>query len=253
MTPTDELLLIVRRPPGRGHLYRFRGPIVTAGADPQSALHLPDAPFALRFERGDGGWRAVEAGGARPVGDADAVTVGPYLIEITVDHTGEGPTTDRHESERLAQAIEAERRVRAADGPSIWVLRGASTGQALPIGDRAVSCGSGPDDDLRLGDGAIEPGHFTLIGRGGGRVQLDARRPVRVRGVEVTEATLELGDLVFVGRAVLELRTPGHEGELPVGPPAMARPRWPARLAAALFALAVAALGVAWWGWRASD
>jgi hypothetical protein len=217
-----ELVLLVRRPPGRGYLYRFAGATVTAGADPACALHLPDAgvALALRFDRGPEGWRVADAHGlTRPIGTADALTAGPYLIEITVEDLADGPTTDRTESDRIAGAIEAERRVRAADGPSIWVLRGGAGGAALPVPREGVlRCGSGPDDALRLPDAGVEPHHFelTLVD---GTVRLVARAPVRVRGVVVSEALLVLGDLIFVGGAICEVRMPGDEADLPIGRP----------------------------------
>lgn len=217
-----ELVLLVRRPPGRGHLYRFAGATVTAGADPACALHLPDAGIAraLRFDRGPEGYRVADAHGlTRPIGTADALTVGPYLIEITVEDLADGPTTDRTESDRIAGAIEAERRVRAADGPSIWVLRGGAGGAALPVPREGVlRCGSGPDDALHLPDPGVEPHHFelTIVD---GAVRLVARAPVRVRGVVVSEALLMLGDLIFVGGAICEIRMPGDEADLPIGRP----------------------------------
>lgn len=247
-----ELLLIVRRPPGRGHVFRFAVPLVTAGADPRCGLHLPDAPYALRFERREGEWWVCDPSGERRARDADAATVGPYLIEIALG-TAVGLTTDRQESERLGEALAAERRVRAADGPSVWVIRGPGSGRAVPVqATRALTCGSGAGDDLRLPDEDAGPAHIALIALDDARVRLEARAPVRVRGVDVTEATLELGDLVFVGRSVFEIRTPGNEGEMPVGLPGSMRRRrrWAPAVAAALFGLAFAALGVAWWGWR---
>lgn len=248
---STELLLIVRRPPGRGHLFRFRVPLVTAGADPRSGLHLPGAPFEIRFERREGSWWVIDADGSRPVRDADAIEVGAYLIEIALGG-GVGPTTGRNETDRLGDAIDAERRVRASDGPSLWVVRGPGGGRALPIpADGALTCGSGPDDALALVGEEIEPGHLCLTAIDRGRVKLTARAPVRVRGAEVRDTILELGDLVFAGRSVVEIRTPGDEGELPVGVPGWARRRrWGPAVAAALFALALAALGVAWWGWE---
>lgn len=217
-----ELVLIVRRPPGRGHLYRFAGATVTAGADPACALHLPDAgvALALRFDRGPEGYRVADAHGlTRPIGTADALTVGPYLIEITVEDLADGPTTDRTESDRIAGAIEAERRVRAANGPSIWVLRGGAGGAALPVPrPGGLRCGSGPDDALHLPDPGIEPHHFELTVVGNA-VRLVARAPVRVRGVVVSEALLVLGDLIFIGGAICEIRMPGDEADLPIGRP----------------------------------
>lgn len=250
-----ELLLIVRRPPGRGHLYRFTGGTVRAGADRRSDLHLPEAGAAsLRFERGPEDWRALTPSGAAcPIGPADAFTVGPYLIEVTTEALADGPTTDRTEGARLARAIDTERRVRAAGEPSIWVLRGRNAGAALPLPPAAtVSCGAAPDDDLQLPDPGLDPRHFTLTATPAG-VQLTARAPVRVRGEVVTETLLERGDLVFAGDTICELRMPGDEGDLPIGRPGPLppeRPRGLLALAAALVAIALVALTVAWWGWR---
>lgn len=253
---SPELLLIVRRPPGRGHLYRFTGGAVRAGADRRSDLHLPDADtaFCLRFERGPDGWRAITpTGAARSIGPADAITVGPYVIEVTTEALADGPITDRTEGARLARAIETERHVRAAGLPSIWVLRGQNAGAALPLPpDATVRCGADPGDDLHLPDPALTPQHFTLTHTPAG-IRLAARAPVRVRGEVVTETLLERGDLVFAGDTICELRMPGDEGDLPLGRPGPLppeRPRGPLALAAALFALALVALTAAWWGWR---
>lgn len=252
MTADDpiELVLLVRRPPGRGHLYRFAGERVRVGRDPDSQLCLEGPgiePTHLVFERTAAGFevraqadaalngRALAPGEARPVDTADALELGDRIIELAVEHDP-APTTDRHDAGRLRRVQAAEQRVREASGPSLWVLRGGAAGMAVPIDAAGVVCGAGLDDGLRLPDVGIEPGHFTVRAAPDGGLWLSARAPVRVRGRAVREARLVPGELVFVGPAVCEVR----------GPPA-APGGWGWWPVAAVMAMAVALLGAAWW------
>lgn len=258
-----ELILILRRPPGRPHLYRFRHWPITVGRDPDCALMVDDPAFApvhLVFERdehdrlwlsGEPGVRVsgvpLERAERRSVASADAVEVDDWLIEVA-ESDGMGPITDRRDRQRLYRALEAEHAVRAVGGPSLWVLRGDEAGAARPVPASGLSVGSGADDGLRLTDGGLSEAHYTVRAMPDGRVRLVARGPVRVRGQMVREATLGPGDLVFAGEAVCEVRVldgeadPIHDGP-PSSPPARAMP--PAVLA--LTALALLALAAAWW------
>lgn len=252
-----ELVLVVRQPPGRGHLYRFAGDRVTVGREPTCSLCIDDPevePVHLVFERTATGYRVGGAAGvavsgeplaereARPVGTADAIELGGRLIELAVER-GPAPTTDRQDGGRLMRSFEAERHVRAVGGPSLWVLRGGAAGAAMPVPFDGLRCGSGPDDGLALPDEGVVEGHFTVRTTGEGDVWLTARAPVRVRGLTVREARLGPGDLVFVGDAICEVRVLEQEAEL-ARAAQVPRIGWPVVLAGGL---AVACLAVAWW------
>ncbi len=247
--PDAELVLLVRRPPGRGHLYRFAGARFTVGASGDLCLEGPGiAEVHLVFERTADGYvvRAADEathnghrlrpGQAQPVQTADAVELGDRLIEVAIERDP-APTTDRHDAGRLQRAQAAERRVRDADGPSLWVLRGAAAGLAVPVDAGGVTCGSGPDDGLILPDARVEPGHFTVRVEADGGLRLSARAPVRVRGRPMTDGRLTTGDLIFIGDTVCEVRAPPR-------PPAVDRVRW---AALGLMALGLALLVAAWW------
>lgn len=262
-----ELILILRRPPGRPHLYRFRHWPITVGRDPDCALMVDDPAFApvhLVFERdehdrvwlrGEPGVRVsgapLEPDERRSVASADAVEVDDWLIEIA-ESDGMGPITDRRDRKRLYRALEAEHAVRAAGGPSLWVLRGDEAGAARPVPASGLSVGSGAGDGLRLSDEGLAETHYIVRAMPDGWVRLVAREPVRVRGQVVSEATLGPGDLVFAGDAVCEVRVldeeadPGHDWR-PQSPPAPAMPPPPPRAVLALTALALLALAAAWW------
>lgn len=253
-----ELILVVRESPGRGHLYRFADDRITFGADPDCDLHLEApgiAPLHLTFERGDDGYTARGVAGTaisgvplepdeiRAVGTADAVELGDCLIELAVDRAA-SPTTDRREGGRLQRSLEAERQIRAAGGPSLWVMAGRAAGAAVAVPYDGLSCGSGAEDALSLPDAGVAAGHFTVRRTGEGDVWLTAREPVRVRGIAVHEARLEPGDLVFVGEAICEVRLLEMEDAQARAADAPPPRRWPA---AVLGGLAVACMLAAWW------
>lgn len=252
MASPVELVLVVRRPPGRGHVYRFARPEVTVGRSASCGLCLDGPgiePTHVVFERRDAGYavravagvalngRRLMPGEVRPIDTADALEVGDRIVEVAIDRD-RAPTTDRQDAGRLRRAQEMEAQVRAAGGPSLWVLRGAATGAAVPLGPEGVRCGSAPDDGLLLSDASVEPGHFTVGAAADGTVWLAATAPVRLRGRTVREGRLVPGDLLFVGEAVCEVRGPRA-----VDAPSAGR-WWPVALSGAI---AVALLGVAWW------
>lgn len=251
MQPPVELVLLVRRPPGRGHIYRFARDRVTVGREAEGGLCLEGAgiePAHMVFERRAEGYavralagialngRRLMPGEAHPIETADAIEVGDRIIEVAIDRD-RAPTTDRQDAGRLRRAQAMERHVEAVGGPSLWVLRGTAAGSAVPLGPAGLRCGAGADDGLLLPDAGVEAGHFTVGAAVDGTVWLSAAAPVRLRGRTVREGRLIPGDLLFVGEAVCEVRGP-----------AASRPTaggwWPV---AALSAAAAALMGLAWW------
>lgn len=219
-----DLIVLVRRPPGRSYLHRVSGDRLTVGRAPECDLQLDDgevSPLELEFVREDErafavlnrraaalfvGEAALPPGARRRLASADALVVGPFVIEVAFDR-GDGPTTDRRARARLARMLDAEQRVQRAGGPALWVLRGAQAGLARSIaGPEGLRCGADPGCDLHLPDAGVERDHFTLRPQPDGRVALSASAPVVVRGVPTTEASLGSGDLIFVGAVVAEVR-----------------------------------------------
>lgn len=221
-----DLVLTVRRPPGRAHVYRFsRGP-VTVGRNRGCQVHLPDPQVSgvhLRFIRKGHRWLVLDPGsnhGARmgrtalsanrpqPVSSADAVSIGPYVVEIFLDEGG-GLTTDSRGTDRLAQSLEDEARQTLAGGWSVWVVKGPNAGRTAPLHrGKSIMIGSGRCE-LPLDGPSVAPRHVTLRLDRDGRLTMAAHAGgVTVRGQRVRRAVLWPNDTIQVGDAVLQVRGP---------------------------------------------
>jgi pSer/pThr/pTyr-binding forkhead associated (FHA) protein len=229
-----ELVLTVRRPPGRAHVYRFsRGP-VTVGRNRGCSVHLPDAQVSgvhLRFVLKGDRWLVLDPGsnhGVRvgrahlsanrphPVRSADAITLGPYLVEIFLDEGG-GLTTDSRDTDRLAKSLEDEARQTLAGGWSVWVIKGGGAGRTVGLQrGKTALVGSGRGCDLPLDGPSVAGRHLSLTLDRDGRLTLAAHAGgVRVRGQSVRRAVLWPNDTIHVGDTVLQVRGPST-----VAPPA---------------------------------
>lgn len=218
---TPDLVLTVRRPPGEARVYRFGRAPVTVGRDAACSISLPDADVSsehLRFLQRGGQWVALDPGsthGTRlgrrrmargrpyPLQSAEALAVGPYLVEVFLD-AGGGLTTDSRDTGGIAATLAAEVRDRGAGGPALWVLQGPAAGRSLPLGrHRPLLLGGHPDADLPLpGDHHVQVG---LDARGRVRVR-SAGGAVRVRGQSTRDAPLFPEDHLAIGDTVLQLR-----------------------------------------------
>lgn len=222
-----ELVLTVRRPPGKAHVYRFsRGP-VTVGRNRGCSVHLPDAQVSgvhLRFVLKGTRWLVLDPGsnhGARmgrshlsanrphPVRSADAVTLGPYLVEIFLDDGG-GLTTDTRDTDRLAKSLEDEAHETLAGGWSVWAIKGGSAGRSATLRrGKTLLVGSGRTCDLALDGPSVAARHVSLTLDRDGRLTMAAHAGgVRVRGQKVRRAVLWPNDTIQVGDAVIQIRGP---------------------------------------------
>ena len=222
-----ELVLTVRRPPGGAHVYRFAKGPVTLGRDRGCSVHLPDAQVSgvhVRVIQKGQRWLVLDPGsnhGVRlggqllpanrpqPIRSGDALSVGPYLVEIFLDEGG-GLTTDSRDTNRLAQSLEDEARVTRAGGWSVWVLRGANAGVGVGLTrGRTAIVGTGRDCDLMLDGPGVAARHLSLALDRDGQLSMTAHaRGVRVRGQSTRRALLYANDTVHVGDAVLQVDGP---------------------------------------------
>jgi hypothetical protein len=225
-----ELVLTVRRPPGGAHVYRFAKGPVTLGRDRGSSVHLPDAQVSgvhVRILKKGERWLVLDPGsnhGVRlggqlltpnrpqPIRSGDALSVGPYMVEIFLDEGG-GLTTDSRDTNRLAQSLEDEARVTRAGGWSVWVLKGTNAGVGVGLTrGRTALVGSGRGCDLMLDGPGVAARHLSFALDREGQLSLTAHaRGVRVRGQSTRRAVLFANDTVHVGDAVLQVDGPADQ------------------------------------------
>ena len=98
----------------------------------------------------------------------------------------------------------------------LLVQKGHDKGKRFPLAGKSVSVGSGPENAIRLADGAVSGRHAGLsIERGRVEiVDLGSRNGVLVNGRRTPRRVLEDGDVVTVGLTELkfETRTPAAAG-----------------------------------------
>jgi hypothetical protein len=98
----------------------------------------------------------------------------------------------------------------------LLVQKGHDKGKRFPLAGKSVSVGSGPENAIRLADGAVSGRHAGLSIEGG-RVEivdLGSKNGVLVNGRRTPRRLLEDGDVVTVGLTELkfETRTPAAAG-----------------------------------------
>ena len=98
----------------------------------------------------------------------------------------------------------------------LFVQKGLDEGKQFPLVGRSVSLGSGPDNAIRLADGAVSGKHAGLSIEEGRFeiVDLGSRNGVLVNGRRTPRRLLEDGDVITLGVTELkfEKRTPGAAG-----------------------------------------
>ncbi|MFL5418597.1 MAG: FHA domain-containing protein [Myxococcales bacterium] len=98
----------------------------------------------------------------------------------------------------------------------LLVQKGLDKGKRFPLVGKSVSVGSGPDNAIRLADGAVS-GRHAGVSIDDGRfeiVDLGSRNGVLVNGRRTPRRLLEDGDVITVGLTELkfETRTPPRDG-----------------------------------------
>jgi hypothetical protein len=101
-------------------------------------------------------------------------------------------------------------------GAQLSIQKGLDKGKRFPLVGKSVSLGSGPDNVIRLADGAVSGKHAGLSIEAGRFeiVDLGSRNGVLVNGRKTPRRLLEDGDVVTLGVTELkfETRTPGAAG-----------------------------------------
>jgi len=210
-------------------------------------VQLPDpeiGPVHLRFKRCGEEWQVQDEGclggshlgtgrlqpkRAQKIQSTDAISLGPYLLEIFLDEGG-GLTSNSVDTGRLARALVEEMLVGRDTIFSLWVLRGVQAGSAIPL-EGLVTIGAGSDCDLVLNDPGIADLHLTLEQKGE-KISLHALAAVKLRGESEKRAELVAGDLLSLGEVILQIQGPS------LSPPLLrwSRLEWGVLLVAALSA-----------------
>jgi hypothetical protein len=101
-------------------------------------------------------------------------------------------------------------------GARLLVQKGLDKGKRFPLVGKSLSLGSGPDNVIRLADGAVSGKHAGLSIEDGRFeiVDLGSRNGVLVNGHKTPRRLLEDGDVITLGITELkfETRTPGAAG-----------------------------------------
>jgi hypothetical protein len=101
-------------------------------------------------------------------------------------------------------------------GAQLLVQKGLDKGKRFPLVGKSVSLGSGPDNVIRLADGAVSGKHAGLSIDAGKFeiVDFGSRNGVLVNGRKTPRRLLEDGDVITLGVTELkfETRTPGAAG-----------------------------------------
>ena len=101
-------------------------------------------------------------------------------------------------------------------GARLLVQKGLDKGKRFPLVGKTVSLGSGPDNVIRIADGAVSGKHAGLSIEAGKFeiVDLGSRNGVLVNGRKTPRRMLEDGDVITVGVTELkfETRMPGASG-----------------------------------------
>jgi hypothetical protein len=131
-----DLILTVRRPPGAARVHRLAAPSITIGRDPGCTVPLHDpavAPVHAVIERTpDGAALRLATGEIRPLRAGDALTVGPFRVDVAFDEPG--LTSDRLDTERRARMLVRDlHAARARD----WAV-GASVAAPASVADPPV-------------------------------------------------------------------------------------------------------------------
>ncbi|MCA9547525.1 MAG: FHA domain-containing protein [Myxococcales bacterium] len=219
-----DLVLTVRGADGAAAVYRFAGPQVQVGRDPGCQVVLPDPAVSGQhalFQAHGGGWRVLDVGSthgtrlngavltpgeARPVGEGDALALGPYVVEVWFDAAG-GLTTDSRDTERLARLLARSAATVAAGGWGLLVERGHATDELAPLApDRPVWIGHDPACELVVPEAEA---HHVVIRRGPHGVTFEAPGgAVRWRGRPATRGNLAVDDRLQIGSAVVVVQGP---------------------------------------------
>lgn len=156
-----DLVLSVRKPPGTAFTFRLDGDVSRLGRAPYCDACLPDASVSaehLRFERRGDGFVVIDPGSTHGtrlagelltpgeptvIGHADALSIGPYLVEVFLD-AADGMTTDATSSDRLAVALSGEQAI-PPDRWSIFGLDGLVAGVTRSLEKTPLVIGPGGD------------------------------------------------------------------------------------------------------------
>ena len=93
----------------------------------------------------------------------------------------------------------------AAEPGRYLEVQGAGETLLVPVGPDVIHIGRGLSADLHLDEGSVSRRHAILVQRGSGARILDDRSAngTHVNGRRVTQADLDSGDVIVLGRVVL--------------------------------------------------
>ena len=217
-----DLVLSARRPPGSAFTFRLSEPVCRLGRDPTCDACLPDASVSaehVRFEWREGGYVVIDCDSSHgtflagerlvpgqpvPISHADALTIGPYLVEIFLDDEN-GLTTGAADSDRLALALSAQQPLLKATGWRLCGRSGDAVGQVRAFEQAPVVVGAA--GDLRIP--RLAPRHLRVGVTHGQAWAEGIEGTFRLRGKDRTARTrLVAGDILTVDGLTFEISGP---------------------------------------------
>src|SRR5436190_19551533 len=139
----------------------------------------------------------VRVSGEHPLRHGDLLQLGDYRLEL-VDDTIAAP-----DPESKASTIPGRTSQTIRDLPTRLVMvSGPNVGASFPLLESKIVIGRGEDCDLPINDTSVSRIHAELYAIEGGKYEIvdrDSSNGVRVNGVELKRALLDVGDVIELG------------------------------------------------------
>lgn len=163
----------------------------------------------------------VRVSGEHPLRHGDLLQLGDYRLELVDDAVAAA------DPEAKASTLPGRPSQTIRELPNrLVMITGPNIGASFPLLEKKIVIGRGEDCDLPINDTSVSRVHAEILGIDGGKYEIvdrDSSNGVRVNGVELKRALLDIGDVIELGDVQLRF-VPAGQVFLPQEPaPGQAR------------------------------
>jgi ABC transport system ATP-binding/permease protein len=150
----------------------------------------------------------VRVSGEHPIRHGDLLQLGDYRLELVDDTIAAG------DPETKASTLPGRQSQTIRELPNrLVMISGPTIGASFPLLESKIVIGRGEDCDLPINDTSVSRVHAELYAIEGGKYEIvdrDSSNGVRVNGVELKRALLDVGDVIELGDVQLRFVPAGQ-------------------------------------------